>query len=103
MTSTHRLIVVSLLSTTMLTGCVVWQSDYDKLQSQNQQLQQQLAASQQQSQPVAGSDQVHGQQRLAVCAGKLGDAAAGSAGHRQLSEETGTDAAEPPHGEWLYR
>ena len=43
----HRLIAVSLLSTTMLTGCVVWQSDYDKLQSQNQQLQQQLATSQQ--------------------------------------------------------
>jgi chemotaxis protein MotB len=55
MTSTHRLIVVSLLSTTMLTGCVVWQSDYDKLQSQNQQLQQQLAASQQQNSRLQGA------------------------------------------------
>jgi chemotaxis protein MotB len=31
-----------------LTGCVVWKSDYDKLQGQNQQLQQQVAADQQQ-------------------------------------------------------
>jgi chemotaxis protein MotB len=44
----HRLIVVSLLSTTFLTGCVVWKSDYDKVQSQNQQLQQQVATDQQQ-------------------------------------------------------
>jgi chemotaxis protein MotB len=43
-----RLIAVSLLSSTMLTGCVVWKSDYDKLQTQNQQLQQQVAADQQQ-------------------------------------------------------
>ena len=42
------LIVASLLSTTLLTGCVVWKSDYDALQAQNQQLQQQLAAQQQQ-------------------------------------------------------
>ena len=55
MTSAHRLIAVSLLSTTMLTGCVVWQSDYDKLQSQNQQLQQQLAASQQQVSRLQGA------------------------------------------------
>jgi chemotaxis protein MotB len=47
MTNKDRLIVVSLLSTTMLTGCVVWKSDYDSLQSQNRQLEQQLAASQQ--------------------------------------------------------
>jgi chemotaxis protein MotB len=39
---------VSLLATTLLTGCVVWKSDYDKLQGQNQQLQQQVAADQQQ-------------------------------------------------------
>jgi flagellar motor protein MotB len=32
----------------MLTGCVVWKNDYDKLQVQNQQLQQQVAADQQQ-------------------------------------------------------
>jgi len=44
----HRLIVVSLLSTTFLTGCVVWKSDYDKVQSRNQQLQQQVATDQQQ-------------------------------------------------------
>jgi chemotaxis protein MotB len=42
------LIVVSLLSTTLLTGCVVWKSDYDALQAQNQQLQQQVASQQQQ-------------------------------------------------------
>jgi chemotaxis protein MotB len=55
MASMYRLIAVSLLSTTMLTGCVVWQSDYDKLQSQNQQLQQQLAASQQQVSRLQGA------------------------------------------------
>jgi chemotaxis protein MotB len=55
MTNRYSLIAVSLLSTTMLTGCVVWQSDYDKLQSQNQQLQQQLAASQQQVSRLQGA------------------------------------------------
>jgi chemotaxis protein MotB len=55
MASMYRLTAVSLLSTTMLTGCVVWQSDYDKLQSQNQQLQQQLAASQQQVSRLQGA------------------------------------------------
>jgi chemotaxis protein MotB len=55
MASMYRLMAVSLLSTTMLTGCVVWQSDYDKLQSQNQQLQQQLAASQQQVSRLQGA------------------------------------------------
>jgi chemotaxis protein MotB len=44
----YRLIIVSLLSTTFLTGCVVWKSDYDALQTQNQQLQQQVAADHQQ-------------------------------------------------------
>ena len=44
----YRLLMVSLLSTTVLTGCVVWKSDYDALQAQNQQLQSQLTASQQQ-------------------------------------------------------
>jgi chemotaxis protein MotB len=46
--ATLRLIAVSLLSSTMLTGCVVWKSDYDQLQTQNQQLQAQLATSRQQ-------------------------------------------------------
>jgi chemotaxis protein MotB len=39
----------------MLTGCVVWQSDYDKLQGQNQQLQSQLTASQQQVSRLQGA------------------------------------------------
>jgi chemotaxis protein MotB len=39
-----RLLVVSLLSTTLLSGCVVWKSDYDELKAQNQQLQQQVNA-----------------------------------------------------------
>jgi len=55
MTSKHRLIVVSLLSTTMLTGCVVWKSDYDTLQSQNKQLEQQLATSQQEVSRLQGA------------------------------------------------
>ena len=56
MTNTkHRLIVVSLLSTTFLTGCVVWKSDYDKLQTQNQQLQAQVAADRQQISRLQGA------------------------------------------------
>jgi chemotaxis protein MotB len=56
MTNTkHRLIFVSLLSTTFLTGCVVWKSDYDKLQAQNQQLQQQVAADHQQINRLQGA------------------------------------------------
>jgi chemotaxis protein MotB len=51
----HSLIVVSLLSTTFLTGCVVWKSDYDALQTQNQQLQQQVAADQQQISRLQGA------------------------------------------------
>ena len=51
----HRLLAVSLLSTTVLTGCVVWKSDYDALQAQNQQLQAQLAASQQQVSRLVGA------------------------------------------------
>ena len=48
------LVAASLLSTTLLTGCV-WKSDYDALQQQNQQLQQQLAASQQQIARLQGA------------------------------------------------
>jgi chemotaxis protein MotB len=55
MTNKTRLIVVSLLSTTMLTGCVVWKSDYDSLQSQNQQLKQQLTTSQQEVSRLQGA------------------------------------------------
>lgn len=49
-TARPRLIIPALMSCTMLTGCgiVVWQSDYDALKDQNQQLQQQLATQQQQ-------------------------------------------------------
>jgi chemotaxis protein MotB len=50
-----RLIAVSLLASTMLTGCVVWKSDYEKLQAQNQQLQQQVAADQQQISRLQGA------------------------------------------------
>src|SRR3954471_17903086 len=51
----YRLIAVSLLSTTFLTGCVVWKSDYDKVQGQNQQLQRQVAADQQQISRLQGA------------------------------------------------
>ena len=50
-----RVIAVSLLSSTMLTGCVVWKSDYEKLQAQNQQLQSQLTAAQQQVSRLQGA------------------------------------------------
>ena len=49
-----RVILVPVLSVTFLAGCV-WQSDYDKLQAQNQQLQAQLAASQQQVSQLKGA------------------------------------------------
>lgn len=39
-------LVVALLSTTLLGGCVVWKSDYDALKAQNEQLQQQVQAQQ---------------------------------------------------------
>ena len=44
----------SLVATGLLTGCV-WKSDYDKLQSQNQQLQQQVASQQAQISRLAGA------------------------------------------------
>jgi len=57
----YRVLMVSLLSTTLLTGCV-WQTDYDalqaqnqQLQAQNQQLQAQLTASQQQNNRLVGA------------------------------------------------
>ena len=50
----HRLLLAPLLSIPFLTGCV-WQSDYDALQAQNQQLQAQLAASQQQVARLQGA------------------------------------------------
>jgi chemotaxis protein MotB len=50
----HRLVIASLLSTTLLTGCV-WKSDYEELQAQNQQLQQQVAADQQQISRLQGA------------------------------------------------
>ena len=46
--------MVSLLSTTILAGCV-WKSGYDALKAQNQQLQEQLAASQQQATRLLGA------------------------------------------------
>jgi flagellar motor protein MotB len=55
MTNKSRLLLVSLVSTTMLTGCVVWQSDYDKLQGQNEQLQQEVSANQQQISRLQGA------------------------------------------------
>lgn len=51
----YRVIVTALLSTTFLTGCVVWQSDYDALQAKNQQLQQQVASDQQQISRLQGA------------------------------------------------
>jgi chemotaxis protein MotB len=50
----HRLFIASLLSTTLLTGCV-WKSDYEALQAQNQQLQQQVAADEQQISRLQGA------------------------------------------------
>jgi flagellar motor protein MotB len=48
-------IVTPLLLSTVLSGCVVWKSDYDALQQQNDQLRQQLAASQQQTTRLRGA------------------------------------------------
>jgi chemotaxis protein MotB len=53
--SRRQLLTASLLSTTVLTGCVVWKSDYDALQARNQQLQTELAGSQQQVARLQGA------------------------------------------------
>jgi chemotaxis protein MotB len=50
----YHLLTITLLSTTVLTGCV-WKSDYDALQAQNQQLQSELAASQQEVARLQGA------------------------------------------------
>jgi len=50
----YRVLIVPLLSTAVLTGCV-WKSDYDTLQAQNQQLQSELAASEQQNSRLIGA------------------------------------------------
>src|ERR1700730_6457632 len=50
-----RVTAIALLSTTFLTGCVVWQSDYDALQAKNDQLQQQVAADRQQISRLQGA------------------------------------------------
>jgi chemotaxis protein MotB len=57
MTYTKRrcLAAGSMLSPLILTGCVVWKSDYDALQAQNQQLQQQVAADRVQINRLAGA------------------------------------------------
>jgi chemotaxis protein MotB len=55
MPAEFRLLLLPLLSAPLLTGCVVWKSDYDALQAQNQQLQSQLAASQQQVSRLLGA------------------------------------------------
>ena len=44
-----------LAATTMLTGCVVWRSDYDALKTQNAQLQQQVAQDQAQIRRLQGA------------------------------------------------
>jgi chemotaxis protein MotB len=51
----HRMIIALLLSTTFLSGCVVWKSDYEALQAQNQQLQQKVTADQQQISRLQGA------------------------------------------------
>ncbi len=54
--TTGRAIVAAVVTTPLLTGCVVWKSDYDALQEQNQQLQQQVASQQQEI--TAGKEQI---------------------------------------------
>jgi chemotaxis protein MotB len=50
----YHFVLLSLMSSTLLTGCV-WKSDYDDLQAQNQQLNTQLMASQQQVARLQGA------------------------------------------------
>jgi chemotaxis protein MotB len=47
--------LLPLMAPIFLSACVVWKSDYDKLQAQNQQLQQQVAADQQQISRLRGA------------------------------------------------
>ena len=99
----HRLIVVSLLSTTFLTGCVVWQSDYDKLQAQNQQLQQQLAADQQQISRLQGAIKYTVNSDLLFAPGSWQMRPQGQKIIADFAKKLAPTAAEPPHGEWLHR
>jgi chemotaxis protein MotB len=48
-------LVMLLMSTSMLGGCVVWKSDYDKLQAENSQLQQQVSADKEQINRLIGA------------------------------------------------
>ena len=57
-----RLIVGSLLSAAVLTGCGVSQSKYDALQAENQQLQQQVTADKAQISRLQGAIKYTGQQ-----------------------------------------
>jgi len=50
-----RRTAIALLSTTLLTGCVVWKKDYDAVVAQNQQLASQLAAERAQVSRLAGA------------------------------------------------
>jgi chemotaxis protein MotB len=50
----YRLAATTLVTSGLLTGCV-WQSDYDKLQAQNQQLQQQVTSQQAQISRLQGA------------------------------------------------
>jgi chemotaxis protein MotB len=47
--------LLPLMAPIFLSACVVWKSDYDKLQAQNQQLQQQVAGDQQQINRLRGA------------------------------------------------
>ena len=102
MTSKHRLIVVSLLSTTMLTGCVVWKSDYDSLQSQNRQLEQQLAASQQEVSRLQGAIKYTVNSDLLFAPGTR-MRPQGQQVIANLAKKLAPTPEESPCGEWLYR
>ena len=98
----HRLITVTLFSTTFLTGCVVWQSDYDALQAKNDQLQQQVAADQQQISRLQGAIKYTVNSDLLFAPGSW---QIRPQGQQVIAtwQRNWHPPAEPPDGEWLHR
>ncbi len=98
-----RVTAIALLSTTFLTGCVVSQSDYDALQAKNNQLQQQVAADQQQIARLQGAIKYTVNSDLLFAPGSWKIKPQGESGDRQPGEETGTHPAESLDRERLHR
>ena len=91
------------LAVPLLLGACSSQSANDSLQAQNQQLQQQLAASQAHVARLQAAIKYTVNSDLLFPSGKLADVGRRQAGHRQDGEEPRPGAAGQAAGERLYR